>query len=232
MGRAWLTILVILAAATRSHASPELTTDGYNGSWKSVTDALVERDALVRFSIPDDDVVQRARTELRHDLGARGAHRFRVAVFGEQIWKGDISAPEVAATARRVGAVAAATTRLASWLEVETLVSRHSARVASVETGSVALAPRWVSSIGMTAKRGNSVVSLVARGLTQRADTDDGLLVADELALLDLEAQTSYGALSVGVTLENLLGSRWRDGSGGLVVGEPLKALAVVSYVY
>ena len=131
----------------------------------------------------------------------------------EQVWNGDAGGTEASDATHRFGLDLEGSTDVTSWLSLDANVMWAKARFAANagNGGAVALAPRWMGHGGITAKRGNSFVSLRGRGIADRPGTEDGALVAEGYLLFDLIAGTERGSWGFNLTVNNLLDSEWRE---------------------
>jgi outer membrane receptor protein involved in Fe transport len=168
----------------------------------------------------------------------------------EQVWNGDAGGTEPSDPTQRIGLDLEGSTDVTPWLSVDANVTWAQARfVANAgNAGAVALAPRWMGSGGITAKRGKSFVALRGRGIADRPGNEDATLVAEGYLLFDLIAGTRRGAWGLDLTINNLLDAAWREAqfaeesrvapSAELVEqmhftpGIPLTATATASYAW
>jgi hypothetical protein len=131
----------------------------------------------------------------------------------EQVWNGDAGGTEPSDPTRRFGLDLEGSTDVTSWLSLDANVTFAQARfVANAGNGgAIALAPRWMGSGGITAKRGKSFIALRSRGIADRPGNEDGTLVAEGYLLFDLVAGTQRGGWGLNVTLNNLTNVEWRE---------------------
>ena len=129
----------------------------------------------------------------------------------EQVWNGDEGGTEASAPTQRIGLDLEGSTDVRSWLSLDANVTFAQASfVANAGNGgAVALAPRWMGSGGVTAKRGQSFVALRGRGIADRAGNAAGTLVAPGYLLFDLVAGTQLGGWGANLTVVNLANSAW-----------------------
>jgi outer membrane receptor protein involved in Fe transport len=127
----------------------------------------------------------------------------------EQVWSGDAGGTEPSDPTRRFGMDVEAATELAPWLSLDANLSFAQAR--SLAGGAVPLAPRWMGSGGLTAKRGHSFVALRCRGIADRPGNEDGSLIAEGYVIFDLIAATRRGRWGINLTVQNLLDAEWRE---------------------
>ncbi|HEY5920220.1 MAG TPA: TonB-dependent receptor, partial [Kofleriaceae bacterium] len=156
------------------------------------------------------------------EIGARvkptKSSRFSMDVWylhlsSEQVWNGDAGGTEASDPTRRIGLDVEGSTDITSWLSLDAnLTFAQASFVANRGNGgAVALAPRWMGSGGLTAKRGKSFIALRSRGIADRAGNEDNSLVAEGYVLFDLIAGTERGAWGVSLTLNNLTNTEWRE---------------------
>ena len=168
----------------------------------------------------------------------------------EQVWSGDNGGTEASDKTRRFGLDIEGSTDLTKWLSVDGNVTWAKSRfVANAgNAGAIALAPRWMGSAGVTAKRGTSFVSLRGRGISDRAGNEDGTLTAEGYVIVDVIAGTRHGAWGLNLTINNLLDRDWREAQFAeesrvsqtaelaeqmhFTPGIPLTATATASYSY
>jgi hypothetical protein len=132
----------------------------------------------------------------------------------EQVWSGDNGGTEPSDPTRRYGADVAVSWTATPWLSLDANVSvGRSVFVANRGNGgALALAPRLTGGGGVTLSHGQSTfVALRARGIGDRPANDDGSLTADGYLLFDLVAAHKLGRFETGLTVMNLLDSKWRE---------------------
>jgi hypothetical protein len=131
----------------------------------------------------------------------------------EQVWSGDNGGTEASEPTHRFGLDLEASAELASWLAVDGNVTWAKARFAANagNGGAVALAPRWMGSAGVTARRKASFASVRGRGISDRPGSEDGALTAEGYVIVDVVAGTQRGAWGLNLTVQNLLDSAWRE---------------------
>ena len=131
----------------------------------------------------------------------------------EQVWNGDAGGTEASQPTRRIGLDLEGSTDVTSWLSLDANVTFAQASFVANHGngGAVALAPRWMGSGGVTAKRGKSFVALRSRGIADRPGNADGTLIAEGYLIFDLIAGTERGAWGFGLTLNNLTNAEWRE---------------------
>lgn len=168
----------------------------------------------------------------------------------EQVWSGDFGGTEASDRTRRFGMDIEGSTSVTKWLSVDGNVTWAKARfVANAgNAGAIALAPRWMASGGLTAKKGESFISLRGRGISDRAGNEDGTLTAEGYMLFDVVAGTRRGAWGLNLTINNVLDTEWREAQFAeesrvsptadlaeqmhFTPGIPLTATATASYSY
>jgi outer membrane receptor protein involved in Fe transport len=131
----------------------------------------------------------------------------------EQVWNGDAGGTEPSDPTRRLGLDLEGSTDVTSWLSLDANITFAQARfVANAGNGgAIALAPRWMGSGGITAKRGKSFIALRSRGIADRPGNEDGSLVAEGYLLFDLVAGTQRGGWGLNLTLNNVTNTEWRE---------------------
>lgn len=211
---------------------------GHRATWEPIHDALAAGSELSRFGTTDDDHAERAELRASYAISSAPTMGVRMAAFSTQVLHGDWSSTAATSSTQRLGMALEASTALTSWLVIDGSVSCAQARFAAnaVAQGATSISPRAISALSAKAVRGDSFVSLRARGLTAHADSEDGLLVAEGRALWDLSAGTRRGNWDIAVTVENLLDSDWLEAPSAdfteLASGTPLTAKALLSYAY
>ncbi len=168
----------------------------------------------------------------------------------EQVWSGDNGGTEASDKTRRFGLDIEGSTDLTRWLSIDGNVTWAKSRfVANAGNGgAVALAPLWMGSAGVTAKRGDSFLALRGRGITDRSGNEEGTLTAEGYVIVDVIAGTRYGAWGLNLTINNLLDREWREAQFAeesrvsptadlreqmhFTPGIPLTATATASYSY
>ena len=131
----------------------------------------------------------------------------------EQVWNGDEGGTAASAPTQRIGLDLEGSTDVTPWLALDANVTfAHASFVANQSNGgAVALAPRWMGSGGVTAKRGQHSIALRGRGIADRAGNEDSTLVAPGYLLFDLVAGTQYRGWGANLTIVNLANSAWRE---------------------
>jgi outer membrane receptor protein involved in Fe transport len=131
----------------------------------------------------------------------------------EQVWSGDLGGTEPSDPTRRHGLDLDASWQPTPWLGLDAnLALGRAAFVASRgTTGALALAPRILGGGGVTVRRGASFGAVRVRGIGDRPANDDASLIAEGYTLVDVVAQHAIGAVTIGLTVENLFDARWRE---------------------
>jgi hypothetical protein len=166
------------------------------------------------------------------------------------VWSGDNGGTEASDKTRRFGLDIEGSTDLTRWLSIDGNVTWAKSRfVANAgNAGAVALAPRWMGSAGLTAKRGESFLALRGRGISDRPGNEDGSLTAEGYVIVDVIAGTRRGAWGLNLTINNVLDRDWREAQFAeesrvsptaelreqmhFTPGIPLTATATASYSY
>jgi outer membrane receptor protein involved in Fe transport len=189
-------------------------------------------DARVVIRRPDDVVIPRA-------IGAEGGARFHlelpkgryldlaaagwyIYLQSETVFSGDDGVFEQSNPTQRYGVDAELRARLMKWLWADVDASfAHAEFTGSPPSGNagngtaVALAPRRIIQAGLTFRhpvRGGDLRSaLRLRHVGDRPATQDGSLTALGYTVLDFTAAYAYRWFEVGVILENVLNSEWRE---------------------
>jgi hypothetical protein len=131
----------------------------------------------------------------------------------EQVWSGDNGGTEPSDPTRRYGLDAEVAWDATTWLALDAnvAVARSSFVANAGNAGALALAPRLMGGAGASVHRGESAVSLRARGIDQRPANDDGSLMAEGYLLLDLVATHAIGRAKLSLTINNLFDADWRE---------------------
>jgi outer membrane receptor protein involved in Fe transport len=131
----------------------------------------------------------------------------------EQVWNGDAGGTEASDATQRIGIDLEGSTDVTSWLSLDANVTFAQASFVANRGngGAVALAPRWMGSGGVTAKRGKSFVALRGRGIADRPGNEANTLIAEGYLIFDVIAGLERGSWGLNLTLNNLLNAEWRE---------------------
>lgn len=146
--------------------------------------------------------------ELRASVAAWYLH-----LASEQVWSGDLGGTEPSDPTRRYGLDLDWQWSPRPWLGLDANVAlgRSTFVGNGGNGGAVALAPRIMGGGGATVRRGTSFAAVRFRGIGDRPASDNGALVADGHALVDVVAQHARGKTTIGLSIENLLDADWRE---------------------
>jgi outer membrane receptor protein involved in Fe transport len=208
-------------AAQQAIVSPKLTLVGTFGPVQLFAKAGTgfhsnDARAAVRAA-GDGALAQAAGAELGARLGWRGlqlgAALWALHLSSEQVWNGDEGTTEPAGATIRYGLDTDAVWAANDWLSVDANVElAHASFVANAGNGNaVALAPKLLGGGGVTFHRKGTMVALRGRGIGPRPANDAGTLTADGYFIVDLVAAQQLGRWRLGLTIENLLDSAWRE---------------------
>lgn len=136
-----------------------------------------------------------------------------LGLASEQVWSGDAGGTEPSDSTRRYGIDVDLAWRPSTWLALDAniAVGRSSFVANQGNGGALALSPRLMGGGGVTIENSRSFASLRLRGIDSRPANDDGSLRAEGFALLDVVAEHKIGRTSIGITIINLLNSKWRE---------------------
>jgi outer membrane receptor protein involved in Fe transport len=131
----------------------------------------------------------------------------------EQVWSGDNGGTEPSDPTRRYGIDVDLAWDATPWLSLDAnvAVSRSTFVANAGNNGALALAPRLMGGAGVSVHKGESGVSLRARGIDERPANDDGSLMAEGYVLLDVVASHQVGRTKLTLTVNNLLDADWRE---------------------
>ncbi|MEZ4404463.1 MAG: TonB-dependent receptor [Kofleriaceae bacterium] len=131
----------------------------------------------------------------------------------EQVWSGDAGGTEPSDPTRRWGIDAELAWEPTAWLAVDAnvAVARATFVANAGNGGALALAPRIMGGGGVAVHHGQRELSLRVRGIGDRPANDDGSLIAQGYALVDLVGSVPVGRATIGVTVTNLLDAAWRE---------------------
>ncbi len=132
----------------------------------------------------------------------------------ELVWSGDNGGTEPSDPSRRYGVDFDMTFEPTPWLSLDAniAVGRASLVAAPGSPSTLVLAPRLLGGAGIAVHRKSDYVSLRLRGIGDRPANDDGSLIAEGWALLDLVAgKRVHRNVLLTVTLNNLLNTSWRE---------------------
>ncbi len=132
----------------------------------------------------------------------------------EQVWSGDNGGTEPSDPTRRYGLDLDVAFKPLPWLSVDANVAVGRSQLVANQGngGALALSPRLMGGGGVTFENAlGSFASLRVRGIDSRPANDDGSLVAEGYALVDLVAEHHIGKTSLGLSITNLLDADWRE---------------------
>lgn len=147
-------------------------------------------------------------TTLRGSVAAWYLH-----LDSEQVWSGDNGGTEPSDPTKRYGLDVDLAFKPLPWLSLDANVAVGRSELVANQGngGALALSPRLMGGGGVTVEHGLSFASLRVRGIDARPANDDGSLVAEGYALVDLVAEHHLGKTSLGLSITNLLDSDWRE---------------------
>lgn len=132
----------------------------------------------------------------------------------EFVYVGDIGVVEPSGRTRRLGFDAGARYQLTRWLFLDGDANYAFARFIDEPSGGdyVPLAPRFTATggVGLNNLYGFSG-SLRFRHMGDRPANEDGSIMAKGFTLVDFSLNYQYKGLLLGVTIENLLNTKWRE---------------------
>jgi outer membrane receptor protein involved in Fe transport len=131
----------------------------------------------------------------------------------EQVWSGDAGGTEPSDPTQRYGADVDLSWRASPWLSLDANVAVARAELVANagNGGALALAPRLMGGAGVTVEHRGNFAALRMRGVDARPANEDGSLTAEGFALLDVVAERKVGRTSLGLSITNLLNSKWRE---------------------
>jgi TonB family protein len=170
-----------------------------------------------------DPVTPLTRT-MGYEVGARSrllAGRLELAlslwgldIDSETVWVGDEGTTEAAGATRRLGAELEGRMEILPWLfaDADVTLSDAKFRENAGNGRAVALAPRLTVSAGLSALHPSGLRGGL-RGLhiARRPATEDEFLKAQATTLIDLFAAYRWRSLELSVTIENLIGRRYKS---------------------
>lgn len=132
----------------------------------------------------------------------------------EARWHADTQELEAVPRSRRVGLDANVVIAPVRWLSADASLSLARARTSDGER--VLLAPRIFGAAGVTARRYDSYVTLRGRAIGERYVTSS--LRTPSQAVLSVAAGTQLRGFELGVVMDNLLDTAWREEQAALTV--------------
>ena len=130
----------------------------------------------------------------------------------ELVWSGDNGGTEPSDPSRRYGVDFDVTFDPTPWLSFDANIAVGRASLVADQGATLVLAPRLLGGAGIALHRKKDYVSLRLRGIGDRPANDDGSLIAEGWALLDLVAgKRVHRNVLLTLTLNNLLNSSWRE---------------------
>lgn len=154
-----------------------------------------------------------ARLAVNNELTASMAAWY-LRLASEQVWSGDNGGTEPSDPTQRYGLDVDLAWKPLPWLALDAnvAVGRSSFVANQGNGGALALSPRLMGGGGVTLENAaGSFASLRVRGIDARPANDDGSLVAEGYALVDVVAEHHFGKTSLGLSITNLLDSDWRE---------------------
>ncbi len=165
-------------------------------------------------------------------------------------WLPELGSLEPVPRSRRTGIDAHATLAPVPWLTADASLSLARAVAGSAADDrtpmALALAPRRFASAGLTARHDAAFVTVRGVGLGRRVAASAPQLNTPAQAVLSLAAGTRWRGFELGVTLDNLLDTPWREEQRALTVrptrdadpetglvyapGAPMTALITIGY--
>ncbi len=205
-------------------------------------------DARSAVSSNGDGALARA---LGAEVGARVKPHARARVSAdvwylhlssEQVWIGDAGGTEPSDATRRFGLDMEGSLDATEWLSLD-------ANVTWAKATTLALAPRWMGSGGVSVHDKRGFISVRARGIGDRPGNDDGSLTAEGYIVADFMAGKKLGKnVDLNLTINNVLDTEWREAqfaeesrvspTAGLMEqmhytpGMPLTATLTAAYTY
>jgi outer membrane receptor protein involved in Fe transport len=160
----------------------------------------------------------------------------------EQVWSGDAGGTEPSDATRRFGLDMEGSIDATDWLSLD-------ANVTWAKATTLALAPRWMGSGGVSVHDKRGFVSVRARGIGDRPGNDDGSLTAEGYVVADIMAGKKLGKnIDLNLTINNVFDAAWREAqfaeesrvtpTAGLMEqmhytpGMPLTATLTAAYTY
>jgi hypothetical protein len=147
------------------------------------------------------------------------ANAFMLDLDSELIWDGDTGTTYPAGRTRRDGVEVGARFMLSHWLFTDLDATFIHARFRDEPTGNglVPLAPSRTLAAGIGAKKTvgdwTPMGELRVRSIDDRPATQDGSLVAQGFTILDATIGARWKSLELGIDVQNLLDSTWRQTS-------------------
>jgi TonB family protein len=145
------------------------------------------------------------------------ATAFLLDLDSELVWLGDEGTTEASGRTRRYGVEIGARYRMGSWLfaDVDATFTRARFRSNAPSGNEVPLAPRrtLTAGIGVRPTFGSWTPfgSVRVKSLADRPANEDGSLTARGFTVVDADAGARYRNIELGVDVQNVLNTRWRE---------------------
>jgi outer membrane cobalamin receptor len=176
----------------------------------------VLRENPARLITPSTGYEIGARATLFKNLQLSAA-AFLIDMDSELVWSGDEGTTEASGATRRMGVELDARWHLQNWLFADASATFTDAKF-KVDDGSgkeVPLAPRATFSAGIGARRKFGAftphASIRVKAIGDRPATQDGSLTAQGWAIVDADAGLRWKNVELGVDVQNLFDSKWRE---------------------
>ena len=162
------------------------------------------------------------------------ADAFLLDLDSELVWNGDTGTTSPAGRTRRYGVELSGRYRFSSWLfaDIDATFTHARFRDASAGEDLVPLAPSRTFSAGLGAKHGlgggwTASGEVRMRSIDDRPATQDGSLIAQGFTIMDVTASARWKDVEVGLDVQNLLDSAWRQSSFAYTSRLPWEAAPV-----
>lgn len=179
-----------------------------------------------RGTVLANDRVDLMTAALGYEVGTRvkpvrGLELYAAAYLldldSEQVWVGDEGTSEPSDATRRTGLEVGARAHLWRWFfaDIDATFNKAVFVDNAGNAGSVALAPTRTLTAGVgvrpTFGKYTPFGSLRLKALADRPATEDGSLTAEGFTLFDAEAGVRYSHVEAALSVQNLLGTTWRE---------------------
>jgi hypothetical protein len=131
----------------------------------------------------------------------------------EFVYVGDEGIVEPSGRSRRMGIDLGIRYQLTDWLFVNGDVNYAKPRSIDNPEGErlIPLAPTMTATAGLSIKRKKLSINLQTRYLADRTANENNSIVAKGYIITDLNSTYSFGALSLGISIENIFDQQWNE---------------------
>lgn len=153
-------------------------------------------------------------TRLHHDIGQIAVSAWVLDLEAETVWVGDEGTTELRGPTHRQGLDVSLRTHPIEWLygDLDATFSQSTFVSNAGNADAVALAPPFTIAGGVGIDHGSGFAGGArVRHLSPRPATEDGSLTAEGWTVVDADARYRWRFAELGVQVDNVLGSEWKE---------------------